>query len=180
MQCTFHCQSRIIQLQQCITGSRVFLAGRKLGRNNNSLLNRSSVQLFVRWVKRKVWSGRRSCKSRSRSHPCCQCCQNSRNRHCYQNHQKHYDPYHHELGQELMTKLVMADTRSENAEMDIGRLNVRIDKVTVGIRILSACSVIMTFLWQGWLLWYKFWVLQTVAIGGQQNRNHLKSQSWNK
>ena len=28
-----------------------------------------------------------------------------------------------------MTKLVMADTRSENAEMDIGRLNVRIDKV---------------------------------------------------
>merc|ERR1712212_1437909 len=30
---------------------------------------------------------------------------------------------------ELMTKLVMADTRSENAEMDIGRLNVRIDKV---------------------------------------------------
>ena len=48
-----------------------------------------------------------------------------------------------------MTKLVMADTRSENAEMDIGRLNVRIDEVTVGIRILSACSVVMTFLWQG-------------------------------
>ena len=51
-----------------------------------------------------------------------------------------------------MTKLVMADTRSENAEMDIGRLNVRIDKVTVGIigmGILSAYSVIMTVLWQG-------------------------------
>merc|ERR1712179_108696 len=30
---------------------------------------------------------------------------------------------------ELMNKLIMADTRSENAEMDIGRLNVRIDKV---------------------------------------------------
>ena len=28
-----------------------------------------------------------------------------------------------------MTKLKLADTRSENAEMDIGRLNVRIDKV---------------------------------------------------
>ena len=28
-----------------------------------------------------------------------------------------------------MTKLKQADTRSENAEMDIGRLNVRIDKV---------------------------------------------------
>jgi len=51
-----------------------------------------------------------------------------------------------------MTKLVMADTRSENAEMDIGRLNVRIDKVTVciiGMGILSACSVIMIFLGQG-------------------------------
>ena len=31
--------------------------------------------------------------------------------------------------QELIGKLEMADTRSENAEMDIGRLNVRIDKV---------------------------------------------------
>jgi len=30
---------------------------------------------------------------------------------------------------ELMTKLKLADTRSENSEMDIGRLNVRIDKV---------------------------------------------------
>ena len=30
---------------------------------------------------------------------------------------------------ELMGKLKIADTRSENAEMDIGRLNVRIDKV---------------------------------------------------
>merc|ERR1711997_1337776 len=30
---------------------------------------------------------------------------------------------------ELMMKLKIADTRSENAEMDIGRLNVRIDKV---------------------------------------------------
>jgi len=30
---------------------------------------------------------------------------------------------------ELIGKLEMADTRSENAEMDIGRLNVRIDKV---------------------------------------------------
>ena len=30
---------------------------------------------------------------------------------------------------ELMSKLKIADTRSENAEMDIGRLNVRIDKV---------------------------------------------------
>jgi len=30
---------------------------------------------------------------------------------------------------ELMNKLKVADTRSENAEMDIGRLNVRIDKV---------------------------------------------------
>jgi len=30
---------------------------------------------------------------------------------------------------ELMAKLQLADTRSENAEMDIGRLNVRIDKV---------------------------------------------------
>merc|ERR1712141_483178 len=30
---------------------------------------------------------------------------------------------------ELMMKLKLADTRSENAEMDIGRLNVRIDKV---------------------------------------------------
>ena len=47
------------------------------------------------------------------------------------------DPYHHDLDQELMTKLVMADTRSENAEMDIGRLNVRIDKVTLSMRILG-------------------------------------------
>ena len=30
--------------------------------------------------------------------------------------------------QELMAKLKIADTRSENAEMDIQRLNVRIDK----------------------------------------------------
>merc|ERR1712127_171762 len=30
---------------------------------------------------------------------------------------------------ELMNKLKVADIRSENAEMDIGRLNVRIDKV---------------------------------------------------
>jgi len=30
---------------------------------------------------------------------------------------------------ELMTKLKLADTRSENSEMDIGRLNIRIDKV---------------------------------------------------
>ena len=30
---------------------------------------------------------------------------------------------------ELMTKLTNANVRSENAEMDIGRLNVRIDKV---------------------------------------------------
>merc|ERR1712083_757410 len=30
---------------------------------------------------------------------------------------------------ELMAKLKLTDTRSENAEMDIGRLNVRIDKV---------------------------------------------------
>ena len=30
---------------------------------------------------------------------------------------------------ELMAKLKIADTRSENAEMDIQRLNVRIDKV---------------------------------------------------
>merc|ERR1712083_694233 len=30
---------------------------------------------------------------------------------------------------ELMTKLANANARSENAEMDIGRLNVRIDKV---------------------------------------------------
>merc|ERR1719323_388255 len=30
---------------------------------------------------------------------------------------------------ELMTKLSFANARSENAEMDIGRLNVRIDKV---------------------------------------------------
>ena len=30
---------------------------------------------------------------------------------------------------ELMTKLTFANARSENAEMDIGRLNVRIDKV---------------------------------------------------
>ena len=44
---------------------------------------------------------------------------------------------YHDLDQELMTKLVMADTRSENAEMDIGRLNVRIDKVTLSMRILG-------------------------------------------
>ena len=30
---------------------------------------------------------------------------------------------------ELLAKLKLADTRSENSEMDIGRLNVRIDKV---------------------------------------------------
>ena len=30
---------------------------------------------------------------------------------------------------ELLTKLSLANARSENAEMDIGRLNVRIDKV---------------------------------------------------
>ena len=30
---------------------------------------------------------------------------------------------------ELMTKLSNANARSENSEMDIGRLNVRIDKV---------------------------------------------------
>lgn len=30
---------------------------------------------------------------------------------------------------ELLAKLKLADTRSENAEMDIGRLNIRIDKV---------------------------------------------------
>ena len=40
-----------------------------------------------------------------------------------------------------MTKLVMADTRSENAEMDIGRLNVRIDKV---INIIMMVMIIMT------------------------------------
>ena len=35
-----------------------------------------------------------------------------------------------------MTKLVMADTRSENAEMDIGRLNVRIDKVLMMVTMI--------------------------------------------
>ena len=30
---------------------------------------------------------------------------------------------------ELMNKLKLADTRSENSEMDISRLNIRIDKV---------------------------------------------------
>ena len=49
---------------------------------------------------------------------------------------------YHDLDQELMTKLVMADTRSENAEMDIGRLNVRIDKVALSMRIWDPCSVI--------------------------------------
>ena len=48
---------------------------------------------------------------------------------------------YHDLDQELMTKLVMADTRSENAEMDIGRLNVRIDKVALSMRI-----------WDPWLV----------------------------
>ena len=42
-----------------------------------------------------------------------------------------------------MTKLVMADTRSENAEMDIGRLNVRIDKVMVMIIIVVIIIIIM-------------------------------------
>merc|ERR1719180_207802 len=34
-----------------------------------------------------------------------------------------------EVIEELLGKLKLADTRSENSEMDIGRLNVRIDKV---------------------------------------------------
>ena len=38
------------------------------------------------------------------------------------------------MDQELIGKLEMADTRSENAEMDIGRLNVRIDKVAMMLR----------------------------------------------
>ena len=48
--------------------------------------------------------------------------------------------------QELMTKLVMADTRSENAEMDIGRLNVRIDKVEIIIiMMVMTTMIIITF-----------------------------------
>ena len=39
------------------------------------------------------------------------------------------------MDQELLGKLEMADTRSENAEMDIGRLNVRIDKVVVMVMV---------------------------------------------
>ena len=50
---------------------------------------------------------------------------------------------YHDLDQELMTKLVMADTRSENAEMDIGRLNVRIDKVALSMRIWDPCLVMV-------------------------------------
>ena len=42
-----------------------------------------------------------------------------------------------------MTKLVMADTRSENAEMDIGRLNVRIDKVMVINNMAMVMMVMM-------------------------------------
>ena len=54
----------------------------------------------------------------------------------------HYD----QLIQELMTKLVMADTRSENAEMDIGRLNVRIDKVEIIIiMMVMTTMIIITF-----------------------------------
>ena len=45
--------------------------------------------------------------------------------------------------QELIGKLEMADTRSENAEMDIGRLNVRIDKVMV-IIIMMMLMMMMT------------------------------------
>ena len=41
-----------------------------------------------------------------------------------------------------MTKLVMADTRSENAEMDIGRLNVRIDKVVVIVMVTIGLMMI--------------------------------------
>ena len=44
-----------------------------------------------------------------------------------------------------MTKLVMADTRSENAEMDIGRLNVRIDKVVVVMMVM-----VMMVIWYGY------------------------------
>ena len=36
----------------------------------------------------------------------------------------------------------MADTRSENAEMDIGRLNVRIDKVMVIIIMMMLMMMI--------------------------------------
>ena len=42
-----------------------------------------------------------------------------------------------------MTKLVMADTRSENAEMDIGRLNVRIDKVVVVVMVMVMMVTMM-------------------------------------
>jgi len=41
---------------------------------------------------------------------------------------------------ELMNKLKIADTRSENAEMDIGRLNVRIDKVEEDL-VCEKCKI---------------------------------------
>ena len=44
------------------------------------------------------------------------------------------------MDQELLGKLEMADTRSENAEMDIGRLNVRIDKVVVMVMVKTEQS----------------------------------------
>ena len=53
---------------------------------------------------------------------------------------------YHDLDQELMTKLVMADTRSENAEMDIGRLNVRIDKVEEDLEFLNEGDISSFFL----------------------------------
>ena len=47
-----------------------------------------------------------------------------------------------------MTKLVMADTRSENAEMDIGRLNVRIDKVVVVVMVMVMMVTMMVVMYQ--------------------------------
>ena len=59
------------------------------------------------------------------------------------------------MDQELLGKLEMADTRSENAEMDIGRLNVRIDKVVVMVTMMmfNILSHVLTPRWRRTLWW---------------------------
>ena len=57
-----------------------------------------------------------------------------------------------ELDQELIAKLEMADTRSENAEMDIGRLNVRIDKVEEDLDFLNEGDISSFFFYSDFCL----------------------------
>ena len=116
------------------------------------------IFFLKRWARRKALNVRSSCRNKSRWDV------DQRSRHHYHQHdhcclKTHCD----QLIQELMTKLVMADTRSENAEMDIGRLNVRIDKVEI-IIIMMVMTTMIIITFPQFPIWFIIMMVMMIII----------------